>query len=253
MVKFSFSDHNFEFLLKLADEYQMEKIKDICCSFMSDELSYDNCLQFCKVADCYRLEDVLDDCIYTARHLTLTSIKSSSHYKSLSDSAKVRLITKRCQEVEDFLSQYSSSCKSIVAGSYAIVAKRNFIDSGCDNFKKHRDEICHDIPIASLLHITQSKKFDQSCQCCMRRLENKWPEKDALIRWLKDPLKELCRINTSFDAFNINCQIPRRSRSSSLSSRGNRSRSSTSRSTSCSSRSPSRSRSASPPRRLIYD
>lgn len=194
---FVFSDHNFEFLLKLADEYQIDKIKSLCSSYMTEVLDHDTdiCLEFCKTADRYGLKDILDYCIFSSRKLNLPSIQGSSHYKDISDKVKVQLLGKRMATLESLLDQYSSTCKTLVTTSYAAVAKKMHEAECCNNKR-------HSLDRGNLL-VPEKKKFDATCHCCTRKLENKWPEKDALTKCLKAPLKKLRNLNSAYDSSNV--------------------------------------------------
>ena len=57
----SFADENCEFLLKLADEYQMDKVKKLCIDYMESALDDENCLHFCRVAEDFNLGTIQDE------------------------------------------------------------------------------------------------------------------------------------------------------------------------------------------------
>ncbi|XP_031560802.1 uncharacterized protein LOC116296840 [Actinia tenebrosa] len=60
------NEENYEFLLQLAEEYQVSKVKHLCCKFLISSVEESNCLGICKVAESYNLEDVKEKCAEVA-------------------------------------------------------------------------------------------------------------------------------------------------------------------------------------------
>ncbi|KAK3745867.1 hypothetical protein QZH41_013209, partial [Actinostola sp. cb2023] len=87
--KQSVTHENFEFLLMLADEYQMEDVKKLCTEFMSSILSKANCLHLCQLADHFGLNDIVKSkCVEEAKSLPMSSIEDDTHYADISPEVK---------------------------------------------------------------------------------------------------------------------------------------------------------------------
>ena len=204
MIKFHLhpTASNYEFLLKLADEYQMEKVKKLCIKFMRSEADgdedFDNVLKFCQVADHFGLDEIKSQCIQDAHHLTLLSIRSDAHYADVSPEIKVQIFAKRIEALEEYLEKYSSTCSTLVRDVYSAVSKK-VREVECDSYEHHS---CVFDPSSSAI-IPEREKFDFECYSCTRRLENKWPMKDILTKTLKAPLKKFRTLADQFEGFNV--------------------------------------------------
>ncbi|KAK3722093.1 hypothetical protein QZH41_019854 [Actinostola sp. cb2023] len=191
---------NYEFLLKLADEYQMEKVKKLCIKFMRSEADgdedFDNVLKFCQVADRFGLDEIKSQCIQDAHHLTLSSIRSDAHYADISPEIKVQIFAKRIEALEEYLEKFSSTCSTLVRDVYSVVSKK-VREVECDNYGHHSYDL------SSSAVPPEKEKFDFECYSCKRRLENKWPMKDILTKTLKAPLKKFRTLADQFEGFNV--------------------------------------------------
>ncbi|KAK3745858.1 hypothetical protein QZH41_013213 [Actinostola sp. cb2023] len=207
---------NFEFLLTLADEYQMGEVKELCAQFMTSIFSTNNCLELCRVADCFGLKDVISKCVEEAKSLTMSTIEDDTHYADISPEVKVQICTERIKALEEVLDQYSSTCLDLVRVVYPIVA--NTLNDVCDNYQMHpqpkRSEpaqprrpdsgsgFAFAPPRTTATSPDKSrKKFKFSCSCCVRRLEHDWPKED-LTGVMNLPLKTLRLLESQFDAIN---------------------------------------------------
>ena len=63
---------NVEHLLKLAEEYQIKTVLDLCANFLRDEpKTEDNAMKILLLAQKYRLSNVGDDCRILLAQLSL--------------------------------------------------------------------------------------------------------------------------------------------------------------------------------------
>lgn len=97
------------FLLKLADEYQMDELKTLCVDFMKSVINRENCLFLCSVADRYDLKDVIVLCAKKARALSMSDIIKSEYFESISPEAKLEIYTQRIEALEEIVDQRQSS------------------------------------------------------------------------------------------------------------------------------------------------
>ncbi|KAK3699163.1 hypothetical protein QZH41_011863, partial [Actinostola sp. cb2023] len=86
--KQSVTHENFEFLLKLADEYQMEEVKNLCTEFISSILRKTNCLHLFQVVDRFGLNDMKLECVKEAKSLPMSTIENDTHYADISPEVK---------------------------------------------------------------------------------------------------------------------------------------------------------------------
>ncbi|KAK3745866.1 hypothetical protein QZH41_013208 [Actinostola sp. cb2023] len=180
---------NFEFLLKLADEYQIKDVKKLCTEFMSSTLRKRNCLHIFQVADRFGLNDMKLKCVDEAKSLTMSTIVDDTQYADISLEVKMQICTERIKALKEVLDQYYSTCLDLVRDVYPLVAKN---DVDCDNYRMHT---------RSRLGYNHKKTFVFECDCCKRRLEVNWPS-DNPTRVMKAPLKKLHLLERKYEKLN---------------------------------------------------
>lgn len=139
------TDENFEFLLKLSDEYQMQVVTEICADFMTTTLNKDNCFHFCEVADRYNLKEVKITCIDQAKLIVLPGIERNQNFNKMNFDTKYEILTQRIKSLENVLNSLSSRCVELVKLSRRF--SNSISDSaiqGLENYTKKRDEIMLD-------------------------------------------------------------------------------------------------------------
>ncbi|KAK3699165.1 hypothetical protein QZH41_011865 [Actinostola sp. cb2023] len=186
--KQSVTHENFEFLLKLADEYQMEDVKKLCTEFMSSNVCKANCLHLCQLADRFGLNDIMKlKCVEEAKSLPMSTIENDTHYADISPEVKVQICTERIKTLEEVLDQYYSTCFDLVGDVYRLFAN-NHVD--CDNYRMH-------IKAGSYYLST----FVFECYSCKQRLFENWPESGATGA-MKEPLKKLHLLERKYNETN---------------------------------------------------
>ncbi|KAK3699154.1 hypothetical protein QZH41_011867 [Actinostola sp. cb2023] len=154
----SVSDENYQFLLELAEEYQMDKVKTFCAEYLSYNIQESNSIHFYKVADRFGLKDVMAQCIQEARFMTSLSMEDNQDYNDLKPEVKIDICSERIKELERTLSEYAKTCSSLIELVYKDVASNALSEIECDNSPVHR---------------TGSREhFKMSCKCCRRRVQN---------------------------------------------------------------------------------
>ena len=154
-------EENYEFLLELAEEYQIERVKKLCIQYLSWDINGTNCEHIYAVAEKYGLYTVMESSLEESKYRTLNSFESAYDFVNLPDKAKVEFLKFRVQELEETLSKYVTTCSSLVKRVYEMVAKEGK-ESVCDNYEAHsgwsRDTVT----------------FKPSCKCCVRRVQNSY-------------------------------------------------------------------------------
>ncbi|XP_031560810.1 kelch-like protein 12 isoform X2 [Actinia tenebrosa] len=77
------NEENYEFLLQIAEEYQVNKVKHLCCKFLISNVEESNCLGIYKVAESYNLEDVMEKCAEVASRKPRWVLESSEEFRGL--------------------------------------------------------------------------------------------------------------------------------------------------------------------------
>lgn len=164
-----FSDDNFECLLKLADEYQMDKIKKICVEFMASTIDEygENCLHFCQVADhCGLTEnELIQKCIDKAKWLPLSLIQESEYFPQLSSKLIIQLLLEKINVLEknkEVLDDYYGTCYDLVGTLYHSASK---CSERFQRFQCTSDHHPNDLVTTFM--------FD--CEECISKLERRWP------------------------------------------------------------------------------
>ncbi|KAK3745857.1 hypothetical protein QZH41_013212 [Actinostola sp. cb2023] len=193
---------NFEFLLTLADEYQMGEVKKLCAQFMTKQLTsyfgtnYNCHLELCRVADRFGLTDVISECVEVAKSLTMSTIENDTHYADISPEVKIQICTERIKALEEVLNQYYSTCFDLVRDVYRLLPKN---DVECDNHWAH----------AQGFNYIDRKTFVFECDFCKRRLEANWPS-DNPTGAMKEPLKKLHLLERKYEETNFNLVLESR-------------------------------------------
>ena len=73
-----------EHLLKLAEEYQIKTVLDLCANFLRDEpKTEDNAMKILFLAQKYRLSNVGDDCRILLAQLSLQRLERYGEFSDL--------------------------------------------------------------------------------------------------------------------------------------------------------------------------
>ncbi|XP_031560812.1 kelch-like protein 24 [Actinia tenebrosa] len=91
---------NYEFLLRLAEEYQVSKVKYLCCKFLISSVEESNCLGIYKVAELHNLEDVMEKCAEVTSLKPSRILESSEEFCGLLPESKMRVYAKRVKYLE---------------------------------------------------------------------------------------------------------------------------------------------------------
>lgn len=151
------TDENCQFLLELSDEYQMERVKELCCEYLSCHVQDTNCVKFYMIGDRFGLDAVLKETLQESKYLRLSCLEKDEFFKELPDKTKLEICKARIQELEKTLAEYVCTCSSLVTGVYKTVAEK-VQTTECDNYEVHRCGV--------------NERFKLSCKCCRRRVQN---------------------------------------------------------------------------------
>ncbi|XP_015747508.1 PREDICTED: BTB and MATH domain-containing protein 38-like [Acropora digitifera] len=153
------SEENYEFLLALAEEYQIARVKKLCIQYLSRNVNATNCEHIYAVAEEYDLYTVMESSLEESKYRTLRSFERADDFENLTHKAKVVFLKIRVQELEGTLSKYVTTCSSLVKRVYEMVAEEGK-ESVCDNYEAHSG------------WSRDARTFKPSCRCCVRRVQN---------------------------------------------------------------------------------
>ena len=80
-MTFLLAAENYQFLLELAEEYQMERVKELCCEFLSCNVQDTNCVKFYMIAEKFSLQSIMNETLQESKFLPLTSLENDEVYR----------------------------------------------------------------------------------------------------------------------------------------------------------------------------
>lgn len=134
----------------------MERVKELCCEYLSCNVHDANCLKFYMIAERFGLDALLKETLQESKYLPLSSLEKSEFFMELPDATKLGICKAKIQELEKTLAEYVSACSSLVSGVYKRVAEK-VQTTECDNYEVHR--------------CGMNERFKLSCKCCRRRVQ----------------------------------------------------------------------------------
>lgn len=149
-------EENCQFLLELAEEYQMDTVKELCCEYLSGNLQDTTCVKFYMIAERFRLDSLLKETLQQTKYLPWRTLDEDAYFDKLHDKTKLEICKTRIQELEKTLAEYVNTCSSLVDAVYRKVAEK-VQTTECDNYEVHRCGV--------------SERFKLSCKCCRRRVQ----------------------------------------------------------------------------------
>ncbi|XP_068762161.1 kelch repeat and BTB domain-containing protein 4-like isoform X2 [Montipora capricornis] len=150
-------DDNYQFLLELAEEYQIKRVTEFCTEYLSRNIDSETFARYYVVAEKFGLETVMKESLKESSYLQLSYLESDDDFTELPDKTKVEFLRFRIQELEKTLGEYVTTCSSLVTNVYRTVAA-TFDRIECDNYQVHG--------------IGRYEHFKLSCKCCRRRVQN---------------------------------------------------------------------------------
>ncbi|XP_031566413.1 uncharacterized protein LOC116301482 [Actinia tenebrosa] len=174
------TETNYEFLLELAREYQVDKVQQYCGQYMKQCINDQNCLHRYNIADSFGLEDVMEKCNEEARFKSSTDLEKSADFLGLGFKSKFKLCMARMKELEKVLGNYVEICSELVSGYYEelSVKVRSDIMNFCDNQSSHSSDSSFNSSGGGVHHV--KKDFDSSCMFCRKRIERCQSDIDAV-------------------------------------------------------------------------
>ena len=98
----SISVESVEYLLKLSDEYQVKRIFNYCVKFLEDvRKTKENVMKMLKFADLYHLDELRQICCdKVLKNLRLNNLSEVVHFEELDRESLQFILTQRIQYLE---------------------------------------------------------------------------------------------------------------------------------------------------------
>ena len=98
---FIFPVANVEYLLKLADEYQMTSVLDLCASFLRMERKHEsNAMKILLLAQRYKLDSLAEDCCTVLAKMTLEDLEECDEFEELDGKNLREILLPRVRNLE---------------------------------------------------------------------------------------------------------------------------------------------------------
>lgn len=134
----------------------MERVKELCCEYLSCNVQDTTCVKFYMIADKFALGSLMNETLQESKYLPLSSLQNDECFKELPDKTKLEVFQTRIYELEKTLGEYVNTCSSLVTSIYKKVAEK-VQTTECDNYEVHR--------------CGANERFKLSCKCCRRRVQ----------------------------------------------------------------------------------
>lgn len=134
----------------------MERVKELCCDYLSCNVQDTNCVKFYMIADKFGLDSVIKESLQESKYLPLSALENNECFNELPSKTKLEIFKTRIHELEKTLGEYVNTCSSLVTSVYRNVAEK-VQTTECDNYEVHR--------------CGANERFKLSCKCCRRRVQ----------------------------------------------------------------------------------
>ena len=105
-------EENCQFLLELAEEYQMDTVTELCCEYLSGNVQDTTCVKFYMIAERFRLDSLLKETLQQTKYLPWRTLDQDAYFNKLPDKTKLEICKTRIQELEKTLDRKSTRLNS---------------------------------------------------------------------------------------------------------------------------------------------
>ncbi|XP_033726488.1 BTB and MATH domain-containing protein 38-like [Pecten maximus] len=154
----SISDENVRFLLELAEEYQIDKIKHRCENFL---ITQQSSLEALHLAQKFRLRTLYRHCVNFSKTKSLSVLERNPHYAKLSAETKVDVLKAKTEMLSDYAS-------SLAKQETSLSRKCDLLTMERDNMKSSLQAIhgIWGVPNKRCYKHVTDKDFNFSCLDC---------------------------------------------------------------------------------------
>ena len=169
MIFYTIIDDNFDYLLELSDEFQMDQLRSQCIKYIinADKTGI-NAIKYLSVARRFNIENVEENCLQEVVNMPNETLTTSEEYQQLDDNTKLAIITEKSKYQEDMISQYKQTLTPFIEyiynrandGYVYFLREQGLTESiftRCDQQDDHQNK-------------RMGQKFDYRCSLCRKRV-----------------------------------------------------------------------------------
>lgn len=170
---------NIMSLLKLAKEFEIEKVLYLCSSFLLEIEKPDlKCINFLLLAERYGLEDVKQQCFEIAASFPLARLKTSEKFEELSMESKFRITEIMLLQEQTYVEELKKKSFKLLQTVY-LTGHEKFVTDMQPTLRRPFVYSCRKRPDHTLLKENGRllpRAYDLECAVCRATTEN-WARK----------------------------------------------------------------------------
>ncbi len=169
------NSQNIMSLLKLAKEFEIEKVLYLCSSFLLEIEKPDlKCINFLLLAEHYGLEDVKQQCFEIAASFPLNHLKTSEKFGELSMESKFRITEIMLMREQEFVEELKKKSFKLLQTVY-LTGHEKFVRDMQPTVRRPFVYSCRKRPAHSVLKESGRvlpRVYDLECAVCRATTEN---------------------------------------------------------------------------------
>lgn len=198
------NSQNIMFLLKLAKEFEIEKVLYLCNTFLLGVEKPDlKCINFLLLAEHYGLDDVKQQCLELATSSSLQHLRTSNKFEELSMESKFNIAEMMILRKEGFIEDLKRKSFKLLQTVY-LTGHEKFVSDMQPSIRRPFVYSCRKKSTHSLLKEngkTLPRSYDIACTTCRATTEN-WARKKEHVCPLN---REIYNADLMKEMFNL-CQ-----------------------------------------------
>lgn len=177
------NSQNIMFLLKLAKEFEIEKVLYLCNTFLlSTEKPNLKCINFLLLAERYSLDEVRQQCLELASCLSLHHVQTSNKYDELSTESKLKIAESIVLRQDAFIEDFKKKSFKLLQTVY-LTGHERFVGDMQPTTRRPFVYSCRKKSTHSLLKENGKvipRSYDAGCAICRGTTEN-WARKKEQV------------------------------------------------------------------------
>lgn len=163
-------DDNFNFLLLLADEFQMDQLHEVCVKHIKLANKYGiNALKYMYAVKRFNINNLQEECVNELANIRSEELLQYEGFQILDDITKLAITTARVKQLETIIRKYKQSTEPLVGylynrandGYVKFLQEQQLDDSiftKCDGQECHKNK-------------KMGQNFDFECKLCRKRIK----------------------------------------------------------------------------------
>jgi hypothetical protein len=156
------SDNNVKYLLELADEYQIERIKQRCEDFL---LSQERSMETLVLAQKFHLKHLYSRCVEYAKTRTMEDLESSPEIGNVDQDTLIKIYKAKIDMIRDYASELKQHESTLAQDCDQLLREKDNMKSVLQNVQK-----LWDTPTKRCYRHMTDASFDFSCRDCNEKV-----------------------------------------------------------------------------------